>query len=73
LTGAPVIPIFTAKKGLRTYTIKAAQPIFVAGDAQTDRNAAIAQALGTFVKLLEEAVKENPYEWFNFYDFWQEG
>lgn len=73
-TGAPVIPIFAVKKGLRgPYEMKAYTPIVVSADSRGDRDAGASGALDKYVKLLEQVVKENPYEWFNFYDFWKEG
>ena len=72
-TGAPVIPIFAIKKGLwGRYEMKAYPPIMVSSDSHMDRNAVVSGALEGYVKLLEHVVKENPYEWFNFYDFWEE-
>jgi predicted LPLAT superfamily acyltransferase len=26
----------------------------------------------TYVSILEDMVKTNPYSWFNFYDYWEE-
>jgi Predicted acyltransferase len=72
-TGAPVIPIFAVKKSLWAYEMMAFRPIIVSSDSHADRNANATEALQKYVKLLEQVVKENPYEWFNFYDFWEEG
>lgn len=35
------------------------------------RDAALAAAIGTFVRRLEQACRAAPYAWFNFYPFWQ--
>jgi len=35
-----------------------------------DRRAAIEQALQTYVQRLQHHCRANPYNWFNFYDFW---
>ena len=72
-TGAPIIPIFAVKKGFKIYEMKAYRPIIVSSDFPGDRNAMVSEGLEKYVKLLEQVVKENPYEWFNFYDFWKEG
>jgi predicted LPLAT superfamily acyltransferase len=71
ITGAPVIPIFALKKGLFSYEMKAAKPIYISNDPHADRTVSVACALENYVELLEQVVKENPYEWFNFYDFWK--
>jgi predicted LPLAT superfamily acyltransferase len=70
ITGAPIIPIFAVKKGLRTYEFKAGEMIAFPPDSLHDRDKLIEDAVEKYVKILEQAVKENPYEWFNFYDFW---
>jgi predicted LPLAT superfamily acyltransferase len=36
------------------------------------REAVIAQALRNYVAQLEALVRESPYNWFNFYDYWSE-
>ena len=38
----------------------------------SDREAAIHAAIGRYVSLLERYCREQPYNWFNFYDFWNE-
>ena len=37
------------------------------------RDAAIAAATARFASLLEEYCRSDPYNWFNFYDFWRSG
>jgi hypothetical protein len=34
------------------------------------REAAVREAIGRYVALLEEYCRSDPYNWFNFYDFW---
>jgi predicted LPLAT superfamily acyltransferase len=53
--------------------MKAYLPIIVSSNSSRDRNAMVSKGLEKYVRLLEQVVKENPYEWFNFYDFWGEG
>ncbi len=70
LTGAPVIPVFTLKTGLRHYTFTAREPICVPADRER-RDEAIREALQRYVAHLEDAVRAHPYQWYNFYDFWE--
>jgi predicted LPLAT superfamily acyltransferase len=67
-TGAPIIPIFTYKKGLKQYIFHTFERIDVKGS----EDGRITEGLNTYVHFLEQVVKENPYEWFNFYDFWED-
>jgi predicted LPLAT superfamily acyltransferase len=54
---------------LRTYEIRAFDPILLAPETG-GKDAQIMNALEKYVRSLETVVQENPYEWFNFYDFW---
>jgi predicted LPLAT superfamily acyltransferase len=38
-----------------------------------ERNAAVEAAIRRYVGLLERYCRSNPYNWFNFFDFWGEG
>jgi predicted LPLAT superfamily acyltransferase len=38
---------------------------------RTDRNAALDACIGHYAARLEHHLREAPYNWFNFYDFWQ--
>lgn len=40
---------------------------------RTQRTAAVASALQRYVQRLEHYCREAPYNWFNFYDFWEKG
>ena len=63
LTGAPVVPVFTAREGYRRYRVVASPPIRLqrsAGAAEIDAAAQqIADALGGFVRA-------HPTQWFHF-------
>jgi predicted LPLAT superfamily acyltransferase len=38
-----------------------------------DREAAVHEAIGRYVALVEEYCRSDPYNWFNFYEFWRRG
>jgi predicted LPLAT superfamily acyltransferase len=67
-----IIPIIISKKGIRKYIFKAYTPIHFEGITNENKDKFIFSAIERYVGILEEAVKENPYLWFNFYDFWEE-
>jgi|WetSurMetagenome_2_1015567.scaffolds.fasta_scaffold00185_24 predicted LPLAT superfamily acyltransferase len=69
-TGAPVIPIVVTKSGLRKYVFKGYAPILFEGITPENRDKFIFTAVERYVGILEQTVKAKPYEWFNFYDFW---
>jgi len=37
------------------------------------REAAVREAIERYVSILEEYCRSDPYNWFNFYDFWYDG
>jgi predicted LPLAT superfamily acyltransferase len=69
-TGAPIVPFMVTKTGLRKYVFKAYAPILFEGVTPENRDKYIFTAMERYVGILEQVVKEKPYEWFNFYDFW---
>jgi predicted LPLAT superfamily acyltransferase len=68
-TGAPVIPIFAIKKGLRTYVFEALKPICI---EKNKSDSSVADAVKKYAVMLEKMVKNHPYMWFNFYDYWND-
>ena len=40
------------------------------GVTRENRDKMIYTAMERYVGILEQIVKEQPYQWFNFYDFW---
>ena len=69
-TGAPIVPFMVTKTGLRKYVLKAYAPILFEGVTPQNHDKYIFTAMERYVGILEQVVKEKPYEWFNFYDFW---
>jgi predicted LPLAT superfamily acyltransferase len=69
-TGAPIVPYMVTKTGLKKYVFKAYAPILFEGVTPQNRDKYIFTAMERYVGILEQVVKEKPYEWFNFYDFW---
>ena len=72
LTGAPLIMAFGLFEGGRDYTI-----LFERLDTQPAREGADRNAHGTpppellaYVARLEEEARRHPFNWFNFYGFW---
>lgn len=69
-TGTPLIPVFVlAEDDRRHCTFRYEEPIFVS--KTRDREADIRRGTEAAVRVYERYVKANPYQWFNFHDFWQ--
>jgi KDO2-lipid IV(A) lauroyltransferase len=61
--GVAVVPSFCILERDRRYTITVGAPIAVTEGAE-------AEALATWVRALETAVRVHPEQWFNFFDAW---
>lgn len=64
-TGAPVVPAFCIQRGISRYLVRAL-PHFAVENTKTG----IETACMRYVAALEDVVRSYPYQWYNFYDFW---
>jgi KDO2-lipid IV(A) lauroyltransferase len=65
LTGAPVIPVFSARQGHRRYAVHLGAPLFVPRRAGPDAIDGVAQKLAD---ALSSFVRAHPTQWFSFHD-----
>jgi len=61
--GAPLLPAFCALRDDRRYAVTLGAPIRVAPEGE-------AAALVAWVRVLEDRVRRQPEQWFNFFDVW---
>ena len=71
--GAPVVLFFGLRTGARRYTIRfeAFQDRIVLHRAT--READLATIIASFASRVEEICRAHPYNWFNFFPFWEVG
>jgi predicted LPLAT superfamily acyltransferase len=69
-TGASVAIMLAAKTGRKTYTLEVKDVFLPEYENRETRQVQLKKAAQTFVNSLEIYLKENPYQWYNFYDFW---
>ena len=70
--GAPVMLAFGIWRGPRHYEVRFepfAEPL---PPGRAGREAAVAERVRRYAGRLETLCRAHPYNWFNFYDFWQE-
>jgi predicted LPLAT superfamily acyltransferase len=70
VSGAPLIATFSLQVGPAQYRFSAQQPQRLSFVAGQDRQTQLMLWVRNYVSLLEELVRQSPYQWFNFYDFW---
>jgi lauroyl/myristoyl acyltransferase len=66
LSGAPVVPVVTLRRGLRHYEIVLGEPLYVSREVAGDAERALGDAVGFF----ERTIREHPDQWFQFAPFW---
>jgi predicted LPLAT superfamily acyltransferase len=71
-TGAPVAILLAAKSGRQNYTMKLWDVFYPEVGERRTRHADLTGWVARFVKSLEEYVREYPYQWYNFFDFWSQ-
>jgi predicted LPLAT superfamily acyltransferase len=70
---APVVFICGLYQGGNRYHVVFEPLADFATIARSERAAAIEAAVRRYVELLEQCCRSDPYNWYNFYDFWEEG
>lgn len=66
LSGAPVVPVVTLRRGRRHYEIVLGEPLYVSRDVAGDAERALREAVGFF----ETTIRAFPAQWFQFAPFW---
>ncbi|MHB8875408.1 MAG: glycosyltransferase family 2 protein [Myxococcaceae bacterium] len=70
VSGAPLISTFNVQVGRVSYRFIADPPRHFAFDRSRDRNEQMREWVEGYARRLEALVREYPYQWFNFFDFW---
>ena len=74
LTGAPVCTALTFRKGMQQYICYGIGPFNSEPGGPAKNKIARAEAMArNFAHHLEANIRRFPHQWFNFYDFWQNG
>lgn len=70
-TGAPLFVFFAFRTGKNSYRFTLSDPIAVNPVSRRDRGRAIEQAAQRYADLLEETLRQHPFEWYHFERFLQ--
>ena len=68
----PIIFMVGLYRGGNHYELRFKQLFDPAGIGRADRAAALEKALAAYVVELERCCRDLPFNWFNFYDYWNE-
>ncbi|MBT3191324.1 MAG: lysophospholipid acyltransferase family protein [Verrucomicrobia bacterium] len=72
MTGAPVIQTFAMREGVDRYRFFCHAAGHVPQASRAERKQVLAECAAEFAGRLEAALKEYPFQWYNFYPFWKE-
>jgi len=70
VSGAPLIATFSVQIAPAQYRFFAQAPMRFSFAPGQSRDAMLRTWALEYVRLLESVARDNPYQWFNFYDFW---
>jgi len=69
--GVPVSFVFAMKEGARHYHYFATPPkLYDQQGTPGKRDEMLKTIIADYISAIEEKVKQYPYQWFNYYDFW---
>jgi predicted LPLAT superfamily acyltransferase len=69
VSGAPLYAFFTFRIGKNSYHFTLSDAIVVQSGSRRDREQAITRAAQQYANLLEDALREHPFEWYHFERF----
>jgi predicted LPLAT superfamily acyltransferase len=71
--GVPVSFVFAMKVSNRHYHFYATPPkLYVQQKSVAKRDDMLRHILADYIAVMEEKIRQYPYQWFNYYDFWNE-
>lgn len=66
VSGAPLFAFFAFRTGRNNYHITLSEPIAITPESRQDRAGAITRAAQQYADLLQQALREHPFEWYHF-------
>ena len=66
VSGAPLFVFFAFRTGKNSYHFTLSDPIQIQSTSRRDRPEAIARAAQQYADLLEQSLRQHPFEWYHF-------
>jgi predicted LPLAT superfamily acyltransferase len=66
VSGAPLLVFFTFRTGKSSYQFTLSEPIAIQPASRRNRSEAIARAAQQYADLLEQSLRQHPFEWYHF-------
>jgi len=66
VSGAPLFAFFAFRTGKNSYHFSLSDPIAIQPESRRDRTDAISRAAQQYADLLEQSLRQHPFEWYHF-------
>ncbi len=66
VSGAPLFVFFAFRRGENNYHFSLSDPIIIQPKSRQERQAAISQAAQQYADLLEQSLRQHPFQWYHF-------
>lgn len=70
--GVPVVVLLAAKTGQRTFEMKIWEHFYPEFKHRGERDQMLTECAGKFMDCIERYLKQYPFQWYNFYNFWKQ-
>jgi predicted LPLAT superfamily acyltransferase len=71
-SGAPVVVLLAAKTGRKKYQLKVWDYFYPEYNSRDEREAMLRKCAERYVGSIEEYLHDYPFQWYNFYNFWEQ-
>jgi predicted LPLAT superfamily acyltransferase len=66
---APLFVFFTFRTGMGSYRFMLSDPMYITCASREDRNRAVTESARSYADMLEQTLRDHPYEWYHFDPF----
>jgi KDO2-lipid IV(A) lauroyltransferase len=68
LCRCPIVPCYLVANGDSSYRSWFGEPLMV--DREADRESEDRRVMGAVARVIEQGIREDPSQWYNFFDYW---
>ncbi len=70
--GAPVVVLLSAKTGAKSHQLKVWESFYPSYEDRDKRAEMLQECAQKYLNAIENYLKNYPFQWYNFYDFWEQ-
>lgn len=69
ISGVPLFVLFSFRIGKGKYSFSVSEPIYLSAESKAQKKDVVQQSVQNYASLLEEKIKEHPFQWYHFKTF----